>query len=501
MINRPHSDPSQRSPLLLFGIALTLVCLLLFGMVMWAASAYRSGAVSFAVVPAMTAALLLTLVVGSIGLLAVRRWQNALGAAVAERERAETTLRRAEEYQRVFRQANDVILIVDPLHGLVLDANHRACESYDIPREMFIGRDLASIMHDTRHMEARFRTLLSGDSSQEFESVHFSADGTPIDFLINASAIDFQGRRAVLSIQRDITERKALEQQLSHQAFHDSLTGLANRALFRDRVEHAVSRGVRHPSPLVVIFLDLDNFKTINDSLGHAAGDELLIQVSQRLRKCLRITDTVARLGGDEFAMLLEHSKHPEDSVAVAERITAELSLPFVLEEKEVFVGTSIGICSTVGGDSADELLRNADVAMYIAKNKGKGCYEVFEPHMHAAVLERLDLEADLRHALERAELVLHYHPIVVLRDGRLTGFEALLRWQHPTRGLIAPGVFIPIAEETGLMVPIGRWVLEEACRQAREWRQTHAGARSLTITVNVSGREFHHADLADTGV
>jgi diguanylate cyclase (GGDEF)-like protein/PAS domain S-box-containing protein len=499
MSQRDPDASEQRLPviLLLLSLALTLPVL---GFSAWQAYvAYHAGAAAFVSFLAPGLAALTAFLAGGAALLLFLRWRTMLLGALADRERAEATLRKSEEYHRLFRQASDVILILDPAKGVILDVNYRACEVYDIPREMFLGRTLSSITHDTRNIEGRFRTLLAEGTCQEFETVHFRSDGAPIHFQVNASVIEFQARRAVLSIHRDISERKVLEQQLAHQAFHDSLTGLANRALFRDRVEHAVARSVRHPQPLIVMFLDLDNFKTINDSLGHAAGDELLVMVAKRLRGCLRVTDTVARLGGDEFAILLEDAKHPEDSVAVAERITNELSMPCTLEGKEVFIGTSIGIASSIGGDTAEELLRNADVAMYIAKSKGKACYELFQPHMHQVVLERLDLEADLRRAVERNEFELHFQPIVVLRNGRMNGVEALVRWNHPERGQMAPGAFIPLAEETSLIVPLGAWVLEEACGRATAWQQQFPEHRDLTITVNVSAKQFHQADLVET--
>ena len=447
---------------------------------------------------AFTTLLVLGLGVGGVTVRVMQSWRAAVAANIAERERMETTLRKTEAYHKLFRHASDVILILDGVDGTILDLNHRACAVYGIPREMFVGRSLASITHDTRNIQERFKDLLAEGSGQEFETVHFRVDGTPIDFLVNASVVDFLGRRAILSIQRDITERKVLENQLAHQAFHDSLTGLANRSLFQDRVEHAVARGVRNPQPISILFLDLDNFKTVNDSLGHAAGDQLLVSVAKRLRGCLRMCDTVARLGGDEFAILLEDANDQDNANAVAERITSELKAPFVLEGKQVFVGTSIGIANSLGGDSAEELLRNADVAMYLAKSKGKGCWELFQPHMHEVAVERLNLDADLRNALDREEFILHYQPIVELASGRIAGVEALVRWIHPERGFMAPGAFIPLAEETGLIVPLGRWVLEQACRQGRAWQAALPGNSPLTITVNLSGRQLQQADLVE---
>jgi diguanylate cyclase (GGDEF)-like protein len=284
-----------------------------------------------------------------------------------------------------------------------------------------------------------------------------------------------------------------------HQAFHDPLTHLANRALFLDRVSHALARAPRRQYAVAVLFIDLDNFKNVNDSLGHASGDRLLIEAAARLGRCVRQGDTIARLGGDEFAILVEDAEHLPDIVQVAERVTAALAQPFPLDGKEVFASASIGIASHTGEESTDDLLRNADVAMYIAKTRGKGRYEIFEPHMHAAALERLELEADLRRAVERGDFTLAYQPIVQLGNGRMVGVEALLRWQHPVRGAVPPSAFVPILEETGLIVPLGRWVLQEACRQARRWQEeVGIAAESLTVTVNVSGRHLQDASLID---
>jgi diguanylate cyclase (GGDEF)-like protein len=272
-----------------------------------------------------------------------------------------------------------------------------------------------------------------------------------------------------------------------HQALHDSLTGLPNRALFLDRLTHALARRAG-AGRVGVLFCDLDRFKTVNDSMGHAAGDQLLVAVAARLSECLRVGDTAARLGGDEFAILIEDVGSEREALSVAERVADVLRAPIVIRGREVFVSSSIGI--VVGNGAGEELLRNADVAMYRAKAEGKGCHALFEPSMRAEVLERIELEADLQRAVERDELVVHYQPVMSLADGRLEAFEALVRWQHPTRGLMAPLTFIPLAEETDLIVDIGRWVLETSCVQAQAW--------GTSISVNLSGRQLEQSDLVE---
>ncbi|HEY3213519.1 MAG TPA: diguanylate cyclase, partial [Actinomycetota bacterium] len=299
---------------------------------------------------------------------------------------------------------------------------------------------------------------------------------------------------------RDVSERKAFEEQLQHQAFHDAVTGLANRALFKDRVEHMIERQARDNLPVSILFMDLDDFKTINDSLGHAAGDRMLSEVGERLKNSLRQADTAARLGGDEFAVLLEDGGDGVDAAEVAARILASLEGPFHLEGKEVFARASIGIATadagTGGPEGAEELLRNADVAMYMAKEAGKGRYQVFEPAMHDTALRRLELKADLQRAVDNGEFVLHYQPVIELATGRIEGLEALVRWQHPTRELIAPLDFIPLAEETGLIVSLGRWVLQEACMQARRLQERYVMDPPLQMAVNLSARQLQRPEI-----
>ena len=297
----------------------------------------------------------------------------------------------------------------------------------------------------------------------------------------------------------NITERKVLEEQLQRQALHDTLTGLPNRALFSDRLQHAVARTQRRGGKVAVLFMDLDNFKVINDSLGHNAGDELLVGVTGRLRASLRPEDTAARLGGDEFAILLVDLNNVDEATLVAERIGDKLRAPFELAHRETFVTASIGVAisGTTGTPRRpEELLRHADLAMYRAKHSGKARYAIFEEAMSARAMERLELSNDLRRALEREEFAVHYQPQVSLATGKTMGFEALVRWEHPERGQLLPARFIPLAEETGLIVPIGQWVLREACYQAKEWNRQYPSDPSLIVCVNLSAKQLRDPNL-----
>jgi diguanylate cyclase (GGDEF)-like protein len=289
-----------------------------------------------------------------------------------------------------------------------------------------------------------------------------------------------------------VTDANTLEAM--YRAFHDSLTGLASRALFLDRLHHGLLQAVRTRTNLTLLFIDLDHFKTVNDTLGHSAGDDLLITVAERLRHCLRASDTAARFGGDEFVVLL-HATSADSATVVAGRIIDAIGAPIIAGGREVFVGASIGIAASDWGTvSADELLRNADVAMYRAKRAGRGQYAMFEPQMHATLVERLQVEADLRLALDRGEMAVHYQPIVALATGEITGVEALLRWDHPRRGPLVPADFIAVAEECGALVSIGMWVLREATLQVRRWQQ-HRGT-PLTVSVNISAGQLAQANL-----
>ena len=328
-------------------------------------------------------------------------------------------------------------------------------------------------------------------------------DSRHMDVEVTSVPVIYNGRAGVLSILHDVTERKQLESQLAHQAFHDPLTNLANRVLFRDRVEHALQRAAGGSGAPAVLFIDLDNFKAVNDGLGHSAGDWLLIEVAARLLATLRPADTVARLGGDEFAVLLEDGS--DNAGDIADSIIQAFRAPFAVQGTDIVVTMSIGIASVLAHQGADDVLRNADLALYRAKGEGKSRAASFEPEMHVAALRRLELEAELRRAINgdgiSGNLVLHYQPIARLYTGKMFGFEALVRWNHPERGMLEPLDFISLAEETGLIVPLGRWVLREACRQTREWQVRFGSAlrgssSSLIVGVNLSGRHLSQPEL-----
>lgn len=296
----------------------------------------------------------------------------------------------------------------------------------------------------------------------------------------------------------DVTARKNAEEQLVHDAFHDQLTGLPNRALFMDRLGRTLNHSYRRAHYLfAVLFLDLDRFKIINDSLGHAIGDQLLVETGRILQTCLRAGDTVARLGGDEFVILLEDISDQGDAIRVAKRIQKELSRPFQISQHQVHTSASVGVVlSTIGYTTREDVLRDADIAMYQAKLQGRAQFAMFDTEMRSRAIARLEMETELRHALERQELQIYYQPIISLQNNQLVGFEALLRWQHPERGSIPPAAFIPIAEETSMILPIGTWVLSEACQQVRAWQLAYPSFHKLQVSVNISQLQFNQPDL-----
>jgi diguanylate cyclase (GGDEF)-like protein len=339
---------------------------------------------------------------------------------------------------------------------------------------------------------------LAATANFECRVAHADGSWREVDSVMT-NLLDDPDVEAIVLNSRDVTDRRSLERTLNRQTFHDSLTGLANRALFVDRVTHALDRAERQAGPVAVLFVDLDDFKMVNDSLGHPAGDELLVAVAERLAASIRPGDTVARFGGDEFALLLESGQMPEAAHVVATRIAKALEVPIQIGTEDVSMRASIGIAlGQPPVDSPDGLLRDADLAMYMAKHNGKGRFEMFRPAMHEEAVRRLEMAADLRRGIERGELEVFYQPIVNVHTATAIGAEALVRWHHPRRGLVAPAEFIPIAESTGLIVPLGKWVLTEACRQAETWRRSGLTDKTFYISVNLSARQLQDPALID---
>ena len=415
---------------------------------------------------------------------------------IADRKQADAELHGTLSLLAATLDATADGLLVVSTEGKITSYNQRFVELWNIPSDVLDRLDdaaaLGFVLDQVANPDlftAKVRELYEDPEAVSHDAVEF-LDGRIFDRHSMPQRIDGVTVGRVWSF-RDVTEQKRLERELAHQAFHDSLTNLANQALFRDRVEHALARSSRVGEPMAVLFLDLDNFKRVNDSLGHTAGDELLVSVAERLRGCLRLSDTAARLGGDEFAILLEDIGSEAEAEAVAGRIIASLQQPFGRGDREVFVSASVGIAFPTPGMTGDQLLSEADLAMYTAKRRGKGRWETYRSDMHVEVADRLELEGDLRHGLARGELVAHYQPIVSLASGEITGVEALVRWEHPTRGFLPPDTFIPLAEESGLVLELGRQMLLQACTQVQEWQVQHPKARTMSVSVNVSPRQL----------
>ena len=391
-------------------------------------------------------------------------------------------------------------VVVTDAVGVVVLWNRRAAELYQINAEDALGQDIRDLaVGPIPDVEARVAAALEVDGRFEGECQTSRADGTSFPALVTVELIDLPdiGFRGFCSAAIDNTERRADRDSLAQQALHDTLTGLPNRALFSDRLDQAVARLKRTPGTVAVLFIDLDRFKIVNDSCGHAAGDEILQSIGKLFDGIVRPEDTVARIGGDEFAVCAESLRDPADAVVLAERLTAVISHPFVVDGRDFSVSCSIGIALAVGdeGESASTLLRDADAAMYVAKENGRARIEMFDQGMRSDVIRRAELATQLRYAIERDELLLHYQPVVDLTTGELSGFEALVRWDHPIRGLLNPADFIDVAEETNLIVAMGSWVITEATGQLAAWRE-ELPEHPVSMSVNLSARQ-----IADTGL
>jgi diguanylate cyclase (GGDEF)-like protein/PAS domain S-box-containing protein len=466
---------------------------------LWTSITYFSGA---------AAAGIITYLINSLGFRAVVAIVPIVAIVYITYRTYLKNLALLQESEERFRSAFDYAAVGMALaapDGRWLQVNRSLCEITGYDERELLATNFQSLTH-AEDLDAVFShvvQVLEGklqSSLTEKRFVHKS--GRTAWVHLSVSSVRDQQRKAprlIFQIQ-DITDRKRAEEQLLHDAFHDGLTGLPNRALFMDHLKLAIARSQRRDDyQFAVLFLDLDRFKVINDSLGHMVGDQLLVGIARRLETCLRAGDTVARLGGDEFTILLDDLADACETPLVVERIQRELASPFNLGGHEVFTTVSIGIApSATGYDSPDEILRDADTAMYRAKSLGKSRHVVFDREMHARAVNLLQLETDLRRAVERGEFLVYYQPILTLETGSLYGFEALVRWHHPRHGLISPLDFIPVAEETGMIIPIGQWVLEESCRQLRRWQEQFPTCPPLRMSVNLSAKQFTLPDLVE---
>ncbi len=412
---------------------------------------------------------------------------------------AETAARHNEaRFRSLVQHSSDVILVVDS-NGTIQYVSPSAVRVLRYDPERLLGLPIQSLLvvNDRERAEAFLREAgRTASLPAPIEWGFRQPDGSALHTETIATNLveDPTVLGIVLNI-RDVSERQRLRDELVHQAFHDSLTGLANRALFRDRVSHALAIARRQGREVTVLYLDLDDFKKVNDSLGHAEGDQLLRLAAERFLACARSTDTVARLGGDEFGILIEDIHGNDGTAVLVDRLAGAMQAPFHLGHNEVHVSLSFGIATAASDESADDLMRNSDLAMYTAKRQGKGRYATYESKMVLDSRHRLEMEAALRGAIEREELVLHYQPIMHLQTGEIFGFEALVRWHHPTYGHLLPGHFVPLAEETGLIVRLGGWVLREACHQIHRWRCAYPDA-NWAMCVNLSGRQLQEPGL-----
>ncbi|MCU0635661.1 MAG: EAL domain-containing protein [Gemmatimonadaceae bacterium] len=462
-----------------------------------AAAVAHGGLLAALVVGSSGAAIVATVGVGMVTVLLLVRQRAALDAVTAE-ESARANAAADARLAALVRQGSDLVTVIDadaiirfasPSHELVLG----------VAPDALLGQRLLDEIHpEDRPFAARvLDRLLAGDTTREVMEVRLR-HASGLWHWIEAVGSNQLGDPAIGGLvfnSRDITDRKRLEAQLVEQAVRDPLTGLGNRRLFADRVGHALARRARHGRDVAIIVLDLDHFKLVNDTLGHARGDALLVAVGARLQAVMRAGDTIARLGGDEFAILLDDLESRTEAVATADRLRDALTRPFVIGERELFVGASLGIAWATPGQTVDDLVTEADLAMYGAKSQGRGRVEQFSVDMRQGIAARLDLEADIRHAIEREEFTLAYQPVVDLQTGCISGAEALVRWEHPTKGCIAPADFIGAAEESGLITDIGRLLLHYAVRDLARFRAS--GATTLRVAINVSARQLLTTDVA----
>lgn len=414
------------------------------------------------------------------------------------RSAAEGLHRSEATFRALFDRNPQPMWVYDSRTLEILGVNNAAVEHYGYTKERFLSMRLTDIvMPRMGALLQSFPTGL-GSAADAGMSEHRTSDGRIIKVIGHSDNLEFEAHDARVQVMMDVTDRMGLENELRHRALHDSLTGLGNRELFRDRLEHALARDRGHASIAVATF-DLDGFKAVNDAHGHSVGDAVLLEIGSRIRAAVRPEDTAARMGGDEFSLLLE-GVGPRQAKRLIERLLSVIAQPLVCNGIELAISASAGLAVGSGATLiAVDVQRHADIAMYEAKAAGKGCFRLFQPGMQSSILQRLEMAVELRGAVERNELLLEYQPLVDLRTLEVHGVEALVRWRHPVRGVIGPADFIPVAEETGLIVQLGSWVFSEACRQLAEWRRETAWGESVTLSVNVSPRQLREPSLVES--
>ncbi len=414
---------------------------------------------------------------------------------MTERKRAEDAVGASEErYRGIVETTREGVVVFD-MAGRITFANARLADLLGYTVDDLVGSPVTRFTADDVTGE---RPWIEGEGSRDIELVRH--DGSSLWVMVSATLLEIDGESGVLAMVSDITDRKRAEEELAHQALHDHLTGLPNRALLLDRLQQALGRSERTGASVAVVFLDLDRFKHVNDGLGHDVGDELLVAVAERLRAGMRPADTVARFGGDEFVLVCEDVADERAVTAISEGVLATLAEPTTVGDRTFHVSASLGVALGVGGAvTPEDLIRDADAAMYRAKERARGGYEIFNEETRRRSLLRLSVEHGLRTALAEDRLRVHYQPLVTVAGGRVVGAEALVRWEDPERGLVLPDHFIPVAEDSGLIVPIGAWVLGQACRQAQQWQADLGPEIPFEMSVNLSARQLFHADLVDT--